>query len=143
MQQRLKTYIPLFCLLVLVILTWGGEVLFGEGNMKRFVYLMQKEHRVYRFICRGIFTIIIFSIGYIGLKSFHQKWLVRLWILWYVLAAIIASIKMLVDLFVSETMGAKFSIVFSSVYALVPTVIPYIFLYLLALIAKKDLLRKP
>lgn len=131
----LKKYIPIIILLVLLFLSWLLEILIGEGNLNYHIYLT--EHKFLRFFVRGIYAVLIFGLGYIGLIQLSVAWAKTLWLYWYALAFFVVGIRVVLEILLGHYFNENIVSVLSVFYYLNFTPLPYIVLLLIAMIAKR------
>ena len=128
-MKKYKKFIPLFIFFFLILLTMIEEVVIGEGYFSYYLHL--PDHKILRFFIRGIYGLIIFIIGYIGLSFFSVKWIKTLWVIFYILYFIAAGIRIFLDIFLTHYLNSNLWGFLSLFYYLCLTPFPYIFLCIL------------
>ena len=121
--------IPLIILAVIVALTIVEELLIGEGGYG--VFLQLPQHRILRFLIRGIYALVLFIIGYKGIQQLGLKWVTRIWLLWYGLAIIMIGIRILLYFQFQSYFNSNFFNFLIPFYSLLLTPFPYFFLWML------------
>ena len=132
-----KKFIPIIVLIFLLLFAWTEEVIIGEGYFSTYLHLT--EHRILRFCIRGIFALIIFTSGYIGLSNLSLKWIRLLWVYWYLLSFITAFARIVLDIYLSHYFNNNIWSFLSTIYFFSLTPFPYIILLLIHhLFSKKN-----
>lgn len=126
---------PLFILIVLVILTFIGEVLISEGSFG--TYLQLPEHRILKFMIRGVYAILFFILGYKGLQQLGVRWITKIWFLWYGIAICMLCLRILLNLQFKSIFSSNVFNFFIPFYSLLLTPFPYLFLLLLNYLFKQ------
>lgn len=134
MSKLPKKYISFSILIFLVLFAWAEEVIIGEGYFSTYLHL--PEHKILRFIIRGMYAIIIFGFGYIGLSNLSAKWVKVLWIYLYLFAIITAGLRVLLDVYFSHYFNSNLWSFLVTIYFICETPFPYVFLLLLSVIVK-------
>lgn len=130
MKKLFKTQrIQLIILLTMVVLSILEELLIGEGGYG--VYLQLPQHKILRFIIRGVYALILFGIGYKGLLQLGVRWVLRIWLFWYGIAIIMVSIRIILNLEFKFILTNNIFIFLIPFYSLLLTPFPYFFLWML------------
>ncbi len=129
MKKLPKKYIPFIVLIFLLVFVWVEEVIIGEGYFTTYLHL--PEHKILRFSIRAIYALVIFGLGYIGLVNLKVKLLKVLWVYWYILSAIAALIRIILDIFINDHFGYNIWNFLVTIYVTSLTPFPYLFLYIL------------
>lgn len=135
MKKIFRKYIPIIILFFIVILSWIEELIIDEGYFSDYLHL--PEHKILRFIIRGIFFILIFILGYIGISRLLVKWAKTLWLYWYLVAFFVAGLRIILDIILGHYFNDNIVSVLSIFYSLNITPLPYIVLLVLAMISKR------
>ena len=136
MNPNLKKYIPYLCLFVMILFSWLEESFF-EGGLH--VYLFAPEHIAVKSLFRVAYIFILFTAGYIGLRSLSVKWLLSLWIVWYIIVLLTAGIAKFPVIFFNRYLAGNAKSFLVSFYDAALTPFPYIFLlFLYFIITKKN-----
>ena len=123
-----KNY-PLIILIVIIVFSIVEEILIGEGGMG--LYLLMPSHKILRFSIRSIYAVVLLMLGYSGLKRLEIKWITALWGLWYLIAFLIVSIRILINIKFPLAFRLNFWNFCIPFYGLLLTPFPYLFLLLL------------
>ena len=129
MRKLPKRYIPIIVLIFLMVFTWAEEVIIGEGYFSRYLHL--PEHKILRFSIRGIYLLIIFITGHLGLSNLSIKWIKALWVYWYILSVIAAGLRIIFEIYIPQFFINNFWGFLELFYSLSLTAFPYLFLLLL------------
>ncbi|OIR07027.1 hypothetical protein GALL_109340 [mine drainage metagenome] len=135
MKKIFRKYIPIIILIFLFILAWVEELIIDEGYFSEYLHL--PEHKFLRFIIRGIFFLLIFIIGYIGISLLLVKWAKSLWLYWYAIAFFVGSLRVILDIIMGHYFNDNIVSIFMIFYYLNLTPLPYIVLLVLAMIVKR------
>ena len=135
-MPKIKINWTLFVFLGMILLTIIEELTIGEGGF--YNYLQSEDHSTIRFIIRGIYAVVLFSIGTVGLKELRIKWVFNLWIIWYLLAFIAATVRILFELKFHWLFNMNVWNLLSAIYYLLLTPIPYGMLWFLGLLFKTE-----
>ena len=112
----------------MVLFCWIEES-FIEGRLH--AYLYDEGHVIFRSLFRLAYISIIFATGYFGLKALSGKWLVSLWVIWYVIVFVTAGIAKFPIVFLHHPMDTAGWNFLNGFYNSALTPFPYIFLLLL------------
>jgi len=113
----------------MIVLSIAEELIIGEGGYG--LYLRLPQHHILRVVLKGFYAILLFLMGYYGLKSLATKWIIYLWFLCYILGFIIASIRTFINIEFPAAFGFNFWNFCISFYILLLNPFPYLFLLML------------
>ena len=136
MNKLPKKYIPFICLLLMVSLSWVEESYIFEGKMYRYLYI--EGHVIVRSALRTLSVLFLFSLGYIGVKTMSIKWLNNLWIIWYLVVIVTASLRVLPLILFHQALPYNVWSFINSFYAVALSPFPFMFLWLLAVLVKRQ-----
>jgi hypothetical protein len=114
---------------MMVLFSMLEELLIGEGGFRS--YLIMPQHRLVRFFIRGLYALILFLLGYFGLKKLQVKWITHLWFLWYFAALIIVTLRIIISVKFKAFFGFNFWNFCIPFYNLLLTPFPYLFLLMI------------
>jgi hypothetical protein len=135
-----KKYIPFLILIFLVLFIWFKEAIIVEGYYS--AYFHQPEHKLLLLLIRGVDTIVIFVLGYIGLSNLSVKWVKVLWLYWYVVVFIALVLRIVYEISLFHYFQINLLNYLSTIYYIIPTPFPYMILWLLSVIVEKNQLSK-
>ena len=122
----------------MTLFSWIEESLI-DGRLHEYLYL--EGHVIIRSLFRLIYTIILFYLGFIGLKTLSVKWVVDLWKLWYGIVIIAAGIQKFLLIYRHSLLSENNWNFLHSFYNEALTPFPYIFLLFLYFIITKKINR--
>lgn len=77
--------------IIMILFSLGEEITIGEGGLHD--YLQSVQHSKFRFLLRGIYAVVMFIMGYMGLNGLSSKWPLKLWVIWYLVALLAAIFR--------------------------------------------------
>ena len=135
MKRSNNKYIPVIVFIVLLLITWAEEIYIGEGHWHQ--YLSMPEHKIFRFIIRGCYLLIVFCFGYFGLSFLPMNWPKKLWIVSYALAFLAAGLRIIIDILFPRFFSFNLFNFFSEFYIILFTPFPYLFLWAISFLFSK------
>ena len=133
--KKHKKYLPLLFFLIMLVLVWIEEIVFGEGIFHHYLY--EEQHYILRSIIRVSYVIILFLLGYKGLSYLDAIWPKQLWVGWYIIVLISSGIRMLPLLLFNYQLPLNIWSFLNSIYALGLIPFPYLLIWLLWSVVRK------
>ena len=115
---------------------WVEEALIGEGYWAS--YFQIPEHKILRFLVKGMGAVIIFGTGYYGLSTLPVKWIKDVWLYWYGLAFFAVGLRIVLVFFLVRYFNYNRLTFLSSIYYITETPFPYLFLWLLSVFVRRE-----
>ncbi len=118
----------------MILFSWIEESLI-ESKLHNYLYV--EGHIIARSIIRVTYIFVLFGLGYIGLKTLKLRWVLLLYIVWYVVILVISGIRIIAFLLFGYKMPINVWDFLFTFYGSALTPFPYIFLLLLYFLSGK------